>query len=879
MKLTEYLQRLVFFAISLLLFTSCSDDETESAQPGYGYVQFRLYKSGSYSSSAVANIAGTRAVDRLDYLHEAAKLKVTLRSSTNDLITSTVTVTASDKELAEWGMQSDRFQLATGEYILISYEIYDALDNSLLLGEPKEMTPLTVIGGGLVLQDIVVNVVERGWVKFRLTKDLSQIPTVKSRAVADGADTRPFHMITYADVTVQNKITNETTTFSGLKTTHEFVRDESRDDGYTTGICKTDTIVSLKAGLYKVIGFRTYFDRSMKVYETSEEVADNEFLVKDNQTADADVPVTLHTTSGYVADAIALREIWLALDGPNWNGKVKWNFNCDVDIWLAQPGVTILDNGRIGSLNFEGTGARGAMPAAIGKLTEMRQLYLGSHSFNPAVGGAPGVGEMSTTALMELARSDKEAFRRSFHETFIENDDPYNCFPKEFEIAFKLNNVPLKEPTTTLRSLPTETDAVIYATHITSLPDELNQCTKLENLYIAYSPITSLPDDLSALTELTDVEIFNCPDLTVFPKGLATLPNLIMLTFASNYGIDASALYDGIVTLASSANAKTIQGLYFPTQKLERVPDMRSMMNLAVLNIQSCGIKEFEAPFGKNHPFAQFYAGYNQLSSLPVDADGYFVGLSGETETLDFSNNQFTELPDIFDAKSVYRLGTVDFSSNQISQLGKRDGIYHGIFTEIFNLAYNKFNKFPEEFYPAGSQVNYLQLQGNGIEEISKEALEGENTYVLNALDLSYNKLKKLPENFHGRTFQYLRSLDMSYNRFDAFPYAAVNNQYMQLFILRHQRDEYGNRCMKEWPIGIGSNLTGLRALYLGSNDIRKVEDTLSYLIYNLDISDNPNIVIDVTELCPYIQAGMFNLIYDPSQDIRGCDNVLILDK
>lgn len=878
MKLTEYLQRIFLFAASLLLFTGCSDDDTESAQPGYGYVQFRLYKSGSYSSSAAATAAGTRAADRLDYLHEAAKLKVTLRSSGNDLVTSTVTVTAADKELAEWGMQSDKFQLVAGDYTLMSYEIYDALDNSLLLGEPEETTNLTVIGGGLVSQDIVVNVVERGWVKFRLTKDLSQIPAVKSRAAADGADAYPFHMITYADVTVQNKITNETTTFSGLKTTHEFVRDENRDD-YTTGICKTDTIVSLKAGLYKVVGFRTYFDRDMKVYETSEEVADSEFVVKDNQTADADVPVTLHTTSGYIADAITLRKIWQTLDGPKWNGKVKWNFNCDVDIWLAQPGVQILDNGRIAALNFEGTGARGAMPAAIGELTELRQLYLSSHSFIPGAGGAPGVGEMGTDALMKLARTDKEAFRRSFHETFVENDDPYRRFPKEFEIAFKLNNVPLKEPVTALRALPVENDEVIYATHITSLPAELNKCTKLENLYIAYSPITSLPDDLSALTELTDVEIFNCPDLKVCPKGLATLPNLIMLTFGCNYSVPADALYEGIQAMASSPNANRIQGLYFPAQKLERVPDMSSMTNLAILNIQSCGVKEFEAPFGKDHPFVQFYAGYNQLSSLPVDEDGYFVGLSGETETLDFSNNHFTELPDIFSAKSLFRLGTVDFSFNQISQLGKRAGSYHGIVAEIFSLAYNKLDKFPEEFYPAGSQVNYLQLQGNGIEEISKEALEGEYTYILNALDLSYNKLKKLPENFHGRTFQYLRSLDMSYNRFDAFPYAAVNSQYMQLFILRHQRDEFGNRCMKEWPTGIGSNLAGLRALYLGSNDIRKVDDRLSYMIYNLDISDNPNIVIDVTELCPYIQAGRFNLVYDSTQDIRGCDNVLILDK
>ena len=39
--------------------------------------------------------------------------------------------------------------------------------------------------------------------------------------------------------------------------------------------------------------------------------------------------MTLHTTSGHIADALALREIWEALDGPSW--RIKWEFNCDVE--------------------------------------------------------------------------------------------------------------------------------------------------------------------------------------------------------------------------------------------------------------------------------------------------------------------------------------------------------------------------------------------------------------------------------------------------------------------------------------------------------------------------------------------------------------------
>ena len=60
--------------------------------------------------------------------------------------------------------------------------------------------------------------------------------------------------------------------------------------------------------------------------------------------------------------------------------------------------------------------------------------------------------------------------------------------------------------------------------------------------------------------------------------------------------------------------------------------------------------------------------------------------------------------------------------------------------------------------------------------------------------------------------------------------------------------------------------------LQISSNDIRKVDETLTPQLYILDIADNPNISIDVTKVCPYIEAGMYALFYDTTQDIRGCD-------
>ena len=58
----------------------------------------------------------------------------------------------------------------------------------------------------------------------------------------------------------------------------------------------------------------------------------------------------------------------------------------------------------------------------------------------------------------------------------------------------------------------------------------------------------------------------------------------------------------------------------------------------------------------------------------------------------------------------------------------------------------------------------------------------------------------------------------------------------------------------------------------IGSNDLRKIEDTISPYIRMFEIKDNPNITIDLSEVCDYIAAGYYMLIYDKTQDIRGCD-------
>lgn len=843
---------------SVLLFTGCTEEAEPVSEPGYGYVQFHLFKKGSY----------TKAGDKLEYLRDAAKIRVTLRSQDNDIITPVAVVEAVDKNLSEWGLQTAKIRLIAGKYTMTAYEIYDGLDNSVLVGSPSETVVLDVKPNGIVSEDIALNVVDRGWAKFRLVKDLSEI--VGTKAGKDGADEHPFYGIQSVDLTVKNKNTGEITEITNIEVTHKFVDGEkAADPDYISGICVSDTLVALKGGTYTVTKFRTYFDYFRKVYETSTNVAENEFVVKDNQETDADVPVTLHTTSGHVQDALALREIWEALDGPNW--RIKWEFNCDVDAWTANTGVQILGNGRVASLDLTGTGAKGAMPAAIAKLTELRKLTLGTIGYNAAAGGTTVT---TGRKLTYFTPEDHEADRR----LTIGTRDPRSRFSKELQQSFEIAGDPVKPSVKSLSErMPVMYKPEVNATDIVSLPDEINQLKNLEHITIAFSPIKTFPADMSGLTALTDVEIFACTELTEFPKGLATCPKLTSLTYSFNVNTAIPSMEEGISAINNGPASKTIQLLYFPNQRIDNMPDLSNIPRLSVLVIQGCGLKSFAAPFSKDQFFVQFMASDNELTSLPRDEKGNFLAYNAETEEVNFSGNKFTELPDIFDAKSAYQVGTVDFSKNQIASVEHGDA-YRGIKAATFDISYNKLKELPVQLFgTSSSSISYLKIDGNGMEKISKEAIEGKYTCRTTTISMAYNKLKSLPDEFDSLTFPYLSGIDMSYNRFDYFPYTAVNNQYLSVFIFRHQRDADGDRCMRTWPAGIGQALAGLRALYLGSNDIRVVTDELSYMIYNLDIQDNPNISIDVSAVCSYIKSGWFNLMYSPGQDIRGCDEALKL--
>lgn len=862
--------RCLLMAIALTL-AGCADiQELDYREDAYGYVQFKLYKAASYDATKAV-------VTQLDYLKDVSKIKVTLRYGEN-IMSQTLVLNSSDDKAAEFGLRSDKLKLLAGNYQVVMFSLYDKVDELVYEGTPaSEQSAFEVIPGGLQIHDLLADVVERGSVRFSLVKDMSGFAQTK----ADNEYT--FDVINTVTIGVRSDA-GVLTTFEKLPADFSIhFTDDGVEDGYQTSSFVCDTLLSLRAGKYNLESYMVYDERNYLLEVNSR--LNVPFTISDNNTTEVEVPVKLDQTDEYIKDYYALYEIWKALHGEEWYyvGEnyprgTNWNFNKDPDLWGDQPGVSLHANGRVALLNISDFGFYGDMPAAIGQLTEMVELYLGSHN------------DINLVTYDPTAAVGKGTARRmERHREYLNRMHPVTQMSEPIARAYAEHGKTI--PETSLYENLSETDIIDRKTGgmrirpmdmisgqinngLKSLPDEIGNLTKLVQLFIANSEIETLPESLANLTSCTDVEVYNCPKMTQFPMALAMMPELISLNIGNNRQWSAEEILKGFKAVATGPSKEKIQIMYMNSNNLEVVPaEIRNMKKLGMMDFSSNRIHTIEEAWGNDIKPVQIYLDNNQLSSFPVDEKGVFCYME-DAETFSVRNNNFTEFPDIFDAGSLYAVVSIDFSYNHISrfQNGKD---FKGVYVETLTIANNpELTVYPIELKTSDSKIMNINFRGCNLKEFPKDCFTYPNAVFLQSFDFSYNDLKDLPGDMHAGNMPYLYGVELSYNQFSNFPWEPLDSQYLTVYAIRGQRDENGERCLSEWPVGL-YNHRGLRGFYIGSNNLGKIEDTISTLIYYLDISDNPEIIFDATDICYAYQVGAYYLIYDKTQDIRNCDYMM----
>ena len=862
--------RCLLMAIALTL-AGCADiQELDYREDAYGYVQFKLYKAASYDATKAV-------VTQLDYLKDVSKIKVTLRYGEN-IMSQTLVLNSSDDKAAEFGLRSDKLKLLAGNYQVVMFSLYDKVDELVYEGTPaSEQSAFEVIPGGLQIHDLLADVVERGSVRFSLVKDMSGFAQTK----ADNEYT--FDVINTVTIGVRSDA-GVLTTFEKLPADFSIhFTDDGVEDGYQTSSFVCDTLLSLRAGKYNLESYMVYDERNYLLEVNSR--LNVPFTISDNNTTEVEVPVKLDQTDEYIKDYYALYEIWKALHGEEWYyvGEnyprgTNWNFNKDPDLWGDQPGVSLHANGRVALLNISDFGFYGDMPAALGQLTEMVELYLGSHN------------DINLVTYDPTAAVGKGTARRmERHREYLNRMHPVTQMSEPIARAYAEHGKTI--PETSLYENLSETDIIDRKTGgmrirpmdmisgqinngLKSLPDEIGNLTKLVQLFIANSEIETLPESLANLTSCTDVEVYNCPKMTQFPMALAMMPELISLNIGNNRQWSAEEILKGFKAVATGPSKEKIQIMYMNSNNLEVVPaEIRNMKKLGMMDFSSNRIHTIEEAWGNDIKPVQIFLDNNQLSSFPVDEKGVFCYME-DAETFSVRNNNFTEFPDIFDAGSLYAVVSIDFSYNHISrfQNGKD---FKGVYVETLTIANNpELTVYPIELKTSDSKIMNINFRGCNLKEFPKDCFTYPNAVFLQSFDFSYNDLKDLPGDMHAGNMPYLYGVELSYNQFSNFPWEPLDSQYLTVYAIRGQRDENGERCLSEWPVGIYNHRV-LRGFYIGSNNLGKIEDTISTLIYYLDISDNPEIIFDATDICYAYQAGAYYLIYDKTQDIRNCDYMM----
>ena len=876
---------IILSLVALLFTVGCSKETTPDYRNGdYGYVQFKLYKEASYSTRAVKST--------LDYLAEACKVKVTLGYG-ETTIAQTLTLDAVAGQ-EEFGLRSSKLQLLTGEYRLVAFSLYDTADELVYTGTPAAESSFAVTADGLTVHDITVNVTPRGSVHFTLKKDKNDFSEAPTRAAAREytLDEVKYVTLTVGRVLSSGSVTNPVQ-IEMLPARFSYHFDEKNEysdkEGYRTSTVICDSLVLLPAAKYRVISYQTY-DNSKNLLETNATPKLSEFDVEDNVTTEADVKITLYQSDEYLKDYYALYEIWKSLDGDNWyyvgenwTRGANWEFNKDPDLWGDQPGVELHSNGRVAKIDISGFAFRGHLSPAIGQLTELVELYLGTHNDDNLISYDP-------TLDSSLSLSERNQTRLQRHGEYLKTIHPATQFAEPCARALAERDIHI--PATALYDTMKESEIIdvksgkqfirkmdtnhgTLCNGLKSIPAEIGNLRNLQYFFVANSAIESLPEEISQLVSCTDFEIYNCPNLTKFPLQIAKLPELVSLNIANNAQWSAEEIYAGMNALATGASKEKIQILYARQNNLEELPEsFNQMVKIGLLDLAYNKISKIH-PLGKAVSPVQLYLDNNLLESLPVDADGYFCGYA-DSENFSVRNNRLKKVPNIFSAKSNVVLASVDFSGNDIDGFeGEEDGTYRGLNVNTLTLAQNpNLTKYPKALADTNSIVAYIILRGCNIDEIPEGSFEHENSIYMTSIDLSYNKLKDLPREMHAVNLPYLYGVELSFNCFEHFPFEPLDSFYLTVYGVRSQRNAKGERCLKEWPQGIYQH-TGLRGLYIGSNDIRKVDDTVSTLIYYLDISDNPNIIFDASDICYAWMSGVYFLIYDKSQNILNCDAMI----
>ena len=224
---------------------------------------------------------------------------------------------------------------------------------------------------------------------------------------------------------------------------------------------------------------------------------------------------------GVASDRAALVALYNAMEGGSWITRTNWLSGRPLDEW---HGVTTDSGGRVTALNLVSNRLVGALPAALGDLTNLRTLILWSS--DELTGPIPAwLGDLTNLRRLILGGNGLTG------EIPPELADLSNLTSLDLRSNGLTGEIPPE-----LASLSNLTELYLNHNGLTGeIPPELASLSNLTELYLNDNRLTGeIPPELGRLSNLMELGLYANQLTGEIPPELAGLSNLTELSLRSN---------------------------------------------------------------------------------------------------------------------------------------------------------------------------------------------------------------------------------------------------------------------------------------------------------------------------------------------------------
>ncbi len=309
-------------------------------------------------------------------------------------------------------------------------------------------------------------------------------------------------------------------------------------------------------------------------------------------------------------DSLALVALYNSTNGASWT--TTWDLNTPVDTW---HGITVSGN-RVTAINLLNNNLNGPLPASIGDLTALTNLWLGgdpiSGSLPASIGSLtnvtgfyiyltnlsgsipPEIGDMTSLYVLLLESNNLSGTipaaignLTNLYTLKLYNNGLTGAIPTQIGSMSNLGIMDLNNNNLS-GSIPTEIGSLANLKELSlwgnslsgSIPAVIGNLGNLEKLYLNHNQLTgTIPTEIGNLANLEVLSLGDNQITGTLPTQIGNLTNLLFLRLASGQ-------FSGAIP-TTITNCTMLNQLYIQDNQFDGLPNLSSLSYLASLVIEN----------------------------------------------------------------------------------------------------------------------------------------------------------------------------------------------------------------------------------------------------------------------------------------------------